>query len=570
MDTTLKSMKTLMWLLHSVTLIATVTAVISPTIPESTYYTDAHRRLTNEMQYEPIKGPAKNVVFFLGDGMSIETVAAARIRKGQLAGASGEETMISWEYFHSVGASKTYNANQQVPDSAGTISAITTGLKTNAGVIGVNGSTVRSNCSSSVDNHVSTIAEWAKSRGLGVGIVSTARITHATPAGMYGHTPERNWEADINISPENTRDGCKDLAVQLVEWQVDGNSWDVAFGGGRRAFLPNSTEDGIRQDGRDLIQEWIASDPTSTKTYVNNTQELLSVATTPVLGLFNVDHMSYEDERDTSPTGEPSITQMTQAAIKLLSDQSSFPKGYILLVEGGRIDHAHHDGNWHRALGETIAMDAAVGYARNNTNEQDTLILVTADHAHTTTFGGYATKGNDILGHVHLNDDNGFPIDTPAVGTDGLPYTTLGYYNGPGGNTRAARPVDENTTTIDYLQQATVPIESETHGGQDVLVWASGPDAHLLEGHYEQNYIFHVMFYSLNLQNHSARQQKDNAKEIALGVSIGLGSLMAFFVIGIIAYRKRYKQIDNSIQRTTYNSNDAFNEDKTPLLPTSK
>jgi alkaline phosphatase len=113
------------------------------------------------------------------------------------------------------------------------------------------------------------------------------------------------------------------------------------------------------------------------------------------MGLFSPDHMPYALERDESPTGQPSLVNMTVQALKLLSQNS---KGYVLLVEGGNIDNAHHAGYVRHALHETSELDDAVAHAVQVTNPDDTLIIVTADHSHTLTIAGYPARGADILG----------------------------------------------------------------------------------------------------------------------------------------------------------------------------
>eukprot|EP00041_Stephanoeca_diplocostata_P018789 m.397102 g.397102 ORF g.397102 m.397102 type:complete len:612 (+) comp21122_c0_seq1:300-2135(+) len=469
-------------------------------------FATARKRLNAYSKYVPIEGPAQSAIMFVGDGMSIETVTAARIRKGQLAGNSGEESELSWEKFMHTGLSKTYNVNQQVPDSAGTITAMTTGVKTNAGMIGVGPEGIRSDCESSIGRHVATIAEWAKLRGFGVGIVTTTRVTHATPAGMYGHTPERDWEIDSNIPSQEEALGCKDLALQLVEWEVDGAGWDVVLGGGRRGFFPNTTSEGRRRDGRDLVAEWTARYASKGGRYVNTTEALKNAReSTPLFGMFASSHMSFDEERD--PKLEPSLEEMTAAALTILQNEEKFPKGYVLLVEGGRIDHAHHDGNWYRALSETIELERAVAVAVSMVDESETLITVTADHAHTTTFAGYPTRGNDILGVVFSNDANGRPESAPTLGSDLKTYTTLGYANGPGGGSRvtAGNVTNAESTAPDYLQQSTMLLaESETHGGQDVGVWAYGPGASAVSGTFEQNFLYFVVEHALELDVASA------------------------------------------------------------------
>ena len=133
---------------------------------------------------------AKNVIFFLGDGMGISTVTAARIYAGQAAGATGEEYSLAFEEFPHLALIKTYNTDAQVPDSAGTITALVAGEKTRIGVLGINNTVARDDCAAALQNTLPTLAEMAEQAGMATGVVSTARITHATPAGAYAHTPE--------------------------------------------------------------------------------------------------------------------------------------------------------------------------------------------------------------------------------------------------------------------------------------------------------------------------------------------------------------------------------------------
>jgi alkaline phosphatase len=203
---------------------------------------------------------------------------------------------------------------------------------------------------------------------------------------------------------------------------------------------------------------------------------------------------------------------MTRKALAILRRR---PEGFVLVVEGGRIDHAHHQGNAFRALDETVALSDAVRAADALTDDADTLILVTADHAHTLTFAGYPQRGNPILGKVVGLSDEEQPAGL-ALDQLGLPYTTLGYANGPGYagasdvqpagpkqlehrpkrvQPQAGRPdlraVD--TTDPDFLQEAAIPLASETHGGEDVGIWARGAGAEAVRGTVEQHVIFHFL-----------------------------------------------------------------------------
>lgn len=457
-------------------------------------------------------GAAKNVILFVGDGMGVSTVTAARILAGQMEGKDGEEHRLSFETMPFSGLVKTYNTNQQTPDSAGTMTAIMSGVKTKAGVIGVAESAARADCASSQGAELVTALELAEDQGMATGIISTARITHATPAATYAKSPERNWESNDGLSEEAVENGCKDIADQLVSFDA-GDGIDVVLGGGRRHFLPNS-DGGKRTDDRDLTSEWQAAHPAGS--YVETGAEFaaLNAATAgPVLGLFNSSHMSYDADRKANSKDEPSLSEMTAKSIDMLSRDED---GFFLMVESGRIDHGHHAGSAYNALTDAVELANAVQVAMDKTSAEDTLIIVTADHSHVFTIAGYPTRGNPILGKVVTNDGSGEPEATPSLAGDSLPYTTLGYTNGPGfadlGNEQDADarygvPVDagrKDLTAVDtesagYHQEALIPMGSETHAGEDVGVWARGPGAHLLTGTNEQSLIFHVMARSAGL-----------------------------------------------------------------------
>ena len=464
-------------------------------------------------------GRARNIILFVGDGMSLTTVAAARILEGQRKGGPGEENRLAWEDFPATALSRTYNTNSQTPDSAGTASAMATGAKTRLGVLGIGQQATRGDCTQALAAPVMTLWEIANASEMATGVVTTTRVTHATPASTYSHSADRNWESDANLPEAANAAGCKDIARQLVE-TPRGNGLDVVMGGGRRYFMPDDQHDpeypgilGKRRDGRDLIAEWQHRHPRGS--YAWNTRQLAAAPSDqPLLALFEPDHMQYEHDRARDDAGEPSLADMTRTAIKHLSHN---PRGFLLMVEGGRIDHGHHAGNAYRALGETIAMSDAVRVASELTSADDTLILVTADHSHTLSFAGYPTRGNPILGKVMgSSGEEGGPAQ-PSLDATGLPYTTLSYSNGPGyaGATlqqpegpksfehdakefQSARNARPDLTTVDtqapdYLQEALLPMRSETHGGDDVGIWARGPGSTAVRGSVEQNTIFHFL-----------------------------------------------------------------------------
>ena len=455
------------------------------------------------------RGAAKNIILIVGDGMGISTVTAARILAGQQQGMDGEEYQLSFEKMPFAGLIKTYNTNQQTPDSAGTATAMVAGVKTKAGFIGVDEMVDRGDCPASLRHGLTSALELAEQKGKSTGLVTTARVTHATPAATYAKVPERGWESH---APE----GCRDIAAQLVEMSA-GDGVDVVMGGGRRGFLPEEVTDlegkpGKRTDGRNLVDEWKRRYP-ERATYIEDQKGFdgLDLASTDkLLGLFESSHMRYEADRKNDVAGEPSLSQMTAKAIDLLDKNK---QGYFLLVEGGRIDHGHHAGSAFNALTDAVEMAKAAQVAMDKTAADDTLIIVTADHSHVLTIAGYPTRGNPILGKVVGNDGKGQAEETPTLAADGKPYTTLGYTTGLGhahygdetdadvryadaSNVGRQDTTKQDTTAPGYHQESLVPLSSETHGGEDVGIWARGPGAHLLSGTNEQSFIFHVMAHA--------------------------------------------------------------------------
>ena len=489
---------------------------------QSATQVEAHHEMIKKLSAK--QGAAKNIILFVGDGMSISTITAARILAGQQMGLSGEENSLSFGLFPFTGLVKTYNVNAQTPDSAGTMTAIITGVKTDSGVVGVNEDVVAGDCATQMGNELITALELAEIAGLSTGIVTTTRITHATPAATYAKSADRNWE-DISDMPEEAlAKGCEDIASQLVNFEnnlearhegADIDGIEVMMGGGRRHFLPadttaDSESAGDRTDGRNLIAEWQAKYPNGT--YVEGQRgfdqvELETAA--PLLALFANSHMRYEADRNNTAngevSGEPSLTAMTSTAIDLLDNN---PKGFFLMVESGRIDHGHHAGNAFNALTDAVEFSRAIQAAVDRTDASETLIIVTADHSHVFTMAGYPKRGNPILGKVVDVGTNEFAKDA-----NGLPYTTLGYANGPGFHdfgdesnadvVYSVKPFGGRTdlSAIDtkspgFHQETLIPKSYETHSGEDVAIYASGPGAYLVSGTQEQNAIFHIINFA--------------------------------------------------------------------------
>ncbi|XP_061398596.1 membrane-bound alkaline phosphatase-like [Musca vetustissima] len=433
---------------------------------------------------------AKNIIMFLGDGMSLSTVTAARILKGQRKNRNGEEDALSFEKFPHIGLSKTYCANAQVPDSACTATAYLCGVKANSVTIGVSANVEYNNCSASMDqaNHVSSIAVWAQKAGKATGFVTTTTLTHASPAGTYAHVANRLYESDTDVKAygqdPNT---CLDMAQQLV-LQEPGRNFNVMMGGGMAKFLPNTVKDahgnnGIREDGKNLLDTWQIMHPDGA--LVTNRDELLNVNTTKVSHIMGIFHSKLMDYQAVADKSQPSLSEMTETALKLLQRNE---QGYFVFIEGGNIDNAHHENKAAMSLDETLEFEKAIQLARDMTNPEETLIVVTADHGHGLTINGYPGRGSSILG-LNPND----------VAADGLKYSTLSYplgrdqYMDENGKRMDLEKIPRNIETIypSYIKSY-----SGHHSGDDVGVFASGPFAHLFNGVLQQNTIPHLMAYA--------------------------------------------------------------------------
>jgi alkaline phosphatase len=443
----------------------------------------------------PVAEAPKNVIFFLGDGMGMTTMTAARIYS---VGEDGELTMDTLPETAFV---KTFSNDAQVTDSAPSMSAYMTGVKMNNEVISMspdtvavdpvadaNGNKLGNNCGTKNGTSATTLLELAKAKGLSAGVVTTTRVTHATPAATYSHICHRDLENDIAAAAVpggagyNTALGTTGL--------------DVLMGGGLQFFTP-SKNGGKRADGRDLVAEMKAKN----YAYASNATEFNAIdgtKTDRLLGLFTSSHMSYDLDRD--PAKEPSLADMTTKAMDVLAKNS---KGYFLMVEGGRIDHALHETTAKKALQDTVAFDnaikAAIAKAKiSDPDLKNTLIVVTADHDHTLVLNGYAKRtgktasGNPgVLGVV-----KNYVTGAVEKDLDGAPYSIIGFGNGENrtqGSRSSMISLDETTTSANtYHQEAVVRVAagSETHGGTDVFLGAIGKGADTFLGTIDNTKVF--------------------------------------------------------------------------------
>lgn len=441
-------------------------------------------------QNEPV---AKNVIFFLGDGMGLNTLTAARIFA---VGESGDLTIDTLPESAFV---KTFSNNAQVTDSAASMAAYMTGVKQNNGVISMstdtrsiapgedkNGNRLVNRCENGTP--APTLAELARQRGIATGIVTNTSVTDATPATVYAHFCHRKVENDIAAAMVPGGAGYNAAL---------GKGLDLVFGGGVQFFTPFE-KGGKRSDGRDLLAELsargyrVATSPAQMLALDNTSAQ-------PAIGLFAQNHMSYDAERDAAR--QPALPEMTRKAIDMLAQK---PGGFFLVVEGGLIDHALHATLAKRALQETVQFNAALKAAIERMQQLDpglknTLIVATADHDHTLLLNGYPPRTGPttptnpgVLGLVRNIPDGKLKLDK-----DGAPITIIGF--GTGEHRKESRVgvalTDEMAAADDYHQEAVVRVKpgSETHGGTDVYLGAIGANAELFRGTIDNTRVFSLI-----------------------------------------------------------------------------
>lgn len=274
---------------------------------------------------KPVGNTPKNVIFLIGDGMGLAHVSGAIT-------ANAEPLAI--ERAQVIGLMRTSSANAYVTDSAAAGTALSSGVKTNNGVIGQN----------TAGEAIPSLFAYAVQAGKSTGVVVTSSVTHATPAAFFGHNKSRRDEPA--------------LAEDLLEARLD-----VAIGGGRRFFEK-------RADEQVLTNRFRAAGYTVAYTL----EEVLAAPQgSPLLGLLAEGGLP----KATEGRG-PVLAQATARALELLGAN---PEGFVLMVEGSQIDWASHQNDWEYALAETLDFDAAVKVALDYADAHpDTLVVITADH----------------------------------------------------------------------------------------------------------------------------------------------------------------------------------------------
>jgi alkaline phosphatase len=416
------------------------------------HQTDTERAVSSALKN---KHP-KNVIFLLGDGMGTQEITAARYYNGVASPLNVDRmpfTGFDTTWSVKPGAAAPYLPDYD-PDSASTGTAWATGQKTVDERISQGPST-----SLEVPGqNLKTILEYAQKEGKKVGDVSTAEITDATPAVLASHISLRGCQGPANMAacPLETKGagGLGSIAEQEVDHKVD-----VLLGGGRARFTAKVLSGPYT--GKSVVEEATEQG----YRYVTDADGLSSVGSgKPVLGLFNDSNMSLEWTGPAASLGkgnapvpctegqrlpnEPSLAAMTRRAIDLLDDRKN-RNGFFLQVEGASIDKQDHATNACGQIGETLAFDRAIGVALDYQEDHpETLVVVTADHSHTSQIVGEDATGMGLPTGYSTN------LTTKDGQTLSLTYGTAGY---EAGKAPAVAP------------------PSQQHTGAVVPVWATGP-----------------------------------------------------------------------------------------------
>ena len=372
----------------------------------------------------------ENVIFMIPDGYSSAYATNYRLYKG-------EESVMDP---HLVGMHRTYSANSEVTDSAAAGTAMATGTKTNNGVISIDPD----------GNELKSILQAAEESGKSSGLVATSTVTHATPAVFASHV--------------ETRANEKDIAPQLLQ-----NDVDVYILGGGKKYFSEDLLNRAKQDGYEIV-----SDAQS----LNNIEK-----TNKLIGLFAEDSLSPELDREM--TDEPSLQEMTSAAIDVLSNDKD---GFFLMVEGSQIDWAGHanDAAWAMKDSEAFesAVEAALEFAKK---DKKTLVVIAGDHdTGGMSVGGYGGSGAnlEILKNVtatgsymasHINEDQS------NIREIIMHYTGISLTEAEITQIKQARDPALQINSI-ISKHALVGWTHTGHTGTDIPVYAYGPQAHKFAG----------------------------------------------------------------------------------------
>ncbi|MCP3915358.1 MAG: alkaline phosphatase [bacterium] len=412
----------------------------------------------------------KNLVIMIADGFGPSSLTMAR--------DASEEPLALDALL--VGNCSTRSSDSLVTDSAASATAYAAGLRSYNGAIAVDDDR----------RPVGTILEAAELRGMATGLVTTTTLAHATPACFSAHVPQR-------------------AMTHLIADQQLRQGIEVLLGGGANDFLPMDGG-GKRADKRDLFGEATAAG----YHVVRNRAGFDAAHATPLLGIFTPGHLSYEIDRD--PAREPSLEEMSMRALELIADD---PEGFLLVIEGGRIDHAAHQNDPAAHLRDIYAYDKTVASVVAFARERgDTLVVSLADHA-----TGGMTLGRQIgergvyewrpdlvnavlasaspLAHKLLGAEDWKNELQTWAGIDDLTEPEIAEFDaafGPPERTRHARLVQVVKETIST--RAVIGWTTTGHNAVDVHVFAFGPGLEAFRGHNRNDEIGRILARLMRLE----------------------------------------------------------------------
>lgn len=476
--------------------------------------TNTYTRTVNyEVVNEVAQKKAKNVILFVGDGMSLQAKEMARILSKGLSDGKFND-VLNMEKMPNMALITTSGYDSLVTDSANSASAYNTGNKSVVNAMGVYENSTPDPLD---DPKVETIAEMvSRSKGMSYGMVTTAAVTDATPAAVTAHTrrrAEQNYIANDFINRANPP--------------------AVVMGGGAQFFLPLDTPGSKRKDNINVIQEF----KDKGYQFAGTKTELAALnSDQPILGLFQLNTMNVYMDRAFLPandkvlkgfTDQPGLVEMTKKAIEVLEKN---PNGFFLMSEGASIDKQLHAMDWQRATYDTIEFDQAIKYAQDysKAHGDNTLIIVVADHAHGVSITGTYSEAEGKIGRegvrvygdakwptfVDANND-GFPDNPDADVTLAVQYANAPdhYENyrfqttptspatagkdghviaNPNRAPQGARLVEGNLPT-------TTGETSEVHSADDVVLMAQGPGSEYFHGVMDNTEVFFGIMRALGV-----------------------------------------------------------------------
>ena len=463
-------------------------------------------KLDNLDKQTHLQRAAKNIILFVGGGMNVDTITAARIQAGKWAAKSsskgcGEEHELSFEKFPYTGFSKTYSLNSQTPSSRSAGTALLSGFKSKSQTLNCANT---NNCKETKGIRKSPaiphnlLAKMKFSRGVKyfkTGIVSNSQFYDGTTAAAFAKQKDKRGNS-INKIADSLDQALK---TKLV---------DLSFTGGKAMFRGSGGHD-LFKNNRDGRTKTFKAIETRTEMSALTPDDFVQAGKhKPIVGMFADYELQFEDERchDSARYGEePSLSEMSEKAVELLAGSSK--NGFFLMVEAGNVERAHQQTQAIRAINEAVELDLAIqktiqkleslqqsGDAKYQNIVDNTLIVVTADHGHTFTFGAWDSPRGIKASKAADKGAAAFIFDPTGYFAAGDPIA--GYYAGPGKSYQDEEQKKTHPDDLDKMYQPAVEVEKTPVSAEDVPVFGKGPMAHLLAGVHEQSYVGNVMGFT--------------------------------------------------------------------------